>query len=156
LLLLAAPALGLKTGPPSTQQLAPSDPARKDAELVDREIGPGWDAPFVIVATAPSGSVTEPDRLPALSRWQRRIAAMPGVEAVIGPGQVSKAVGPVRKVGRELASSEGEPGPLKSFGRLGKSLALATTGVRRLRGGIAEASEGAGLLAEGSDHAQEG
>jgi putative drug exporter of the RND superfamily len=156
LLVLALPALGLKTGPPSTQQLSPNDPARKDAELVDRTIGPGWDAPFVIVATAPTGSVTEPDRLAALSRWQRRIAAMPGVQAVIGPGQVAKAVAPVQNVGRQLASANGESGPLRQLGRLGKSLALATTGVHQLRGGLAEASAGAGLLAQGSDRAHEG
>lgn len=45
LLVLAVPAIGLKTGPPSPEQLAKDAPARKDAELSDRAIGPGWDAP---------------------------------------------------------------------------------------------------------------
>ena len=51
ILLLAAPALALKTGPPSPEQLSKSDPARRSAELIDHAIGPGWDAPFQIVAT---------------------------------------------------------------------------------------------------------
>jgi len=50
-LLLAVPALALKTGPPSQVQLSRDDPAREDFELIEREIGPGFDAPFVIVAT---------------------------------------------------------------------------------------------------------
>src|SRR4029077_9040032 len=48
LLLLGAPALGLKTGPPSPEQLATDAPAREDSELVRRAIGPGYDAPFQV------------------------------------------------------------------------------------------------------------
>ena len=99
-LVLAVPALGLKTGPPSQIQLAHDDPTRKDFELIERAIGPGYDAPFVIVASADRGTVTEPRRLAALSRWQHRIAAQPGVQAVIGPAQVSRAVAPLRQRGR--------------------------------------------------------
>ncbi len=56
MLLLAAPVLALKTGPPSAEQLPAGNPAREEAELIARAIGPGWDAPFVLVAVAERGS----------------------------------------------------------------------------------------------------
>ena len=37
--MLAGPALGLKTGPPSPEQLSQDAPARQDAELIDRSVG---------------------------------------------------------------------------------------------------------------------
>jgi putative drug exporter of the RND superfamily len=155
LLLLAAPALGLKTGPPSQTQLAQDDPARRDFELIERSIGPGYDAPFVVVAAAENGTVTERQRLAALSRWQRKIAAQPGVQAVVGPAQVSRAVKPLGQASALLAAG-GEAGPLAQLSRLGRNLGRAASGVALLRGGIAKASYGAGLLAEGSGRAQEG
>jgi RND superfamily putative drug exporter len=154
-LVLAVPAIGLKTGPPSQTQLARSDPIRKDFELIERSIGPGYDAPFVIVASADNGTVTEPRRLAALSRWQHRIAAQPGVQAVIGPAQVSRAVAPLRQASALLAGG-GEAGPLAQLGRLGRNLGRAAVGVAQLRGGIAKASYGAGLLAAGSGKATTG
>ena len=155
LLLLAVPALGLKTGPPSQTQLAQDDPARKDFELIERSIGPGYDAPFVVVAAAEDGTVTEPHRLAVLSRWQHRIAAQPGVQAVVGPAQISRAVKPLRQAGALLATG-GDSGPLAQLTRLGRNLGRAASGVAQLRGGIARASYGAGLLAEGSGRAQAG
>ncbi len=154
-LVLAAPAIGLKTGPPSQTQLAHDDPARQDFELIERSIGPGYDAPFVVVAAAEHGTVTEPRRLAALSRWQHRIAAQPGVQAVVGPAQISKAVAPLRQASALLATG-GESGPLAQLGRLGRNLGRAASGVALLRGGIAKASYGAGLLAEGSGKAEDG
>jgi RND superfamily putative drug exporter len=154
-LVLAAPAVGLKTGPPSQAQLAHDDPIRQDFELIDRTIGPGYDAPFVVVASADRGAVTEPRRLAALSRWQHRIAAQPGVQAVIGPAQVSRAVAPLRQAGALLASG-GEAGPLSQLGRLGRNLGRITFGVTQLRDGLSKASYGAGLLAQGSGTAETG
>jgi putative drug exporter of the RND superfamily len=155
LLVLALPALGLKTGPPSQAQLAHDDPARQDLELIQSEIGPGYDAPFTIVAVSDEGTVTEPARLRALSRWQHRIARRPGVQAVVGPAQVARAVAPLREVGGLLASGA-EAGPLAELGRLGRNLGRAASGVAELRAGIAKASYGAGLLATGSGRAEEG
>ena len=156
LLLLAGPALALKTGPPSPEQLPKDDQVRKDTELIDHAFGSGWDAPFVIVATTKNGSITDPEKLAAISRWQRRIANDPGVRAVIGPGQVARRVAPLRKAGSALLASNGNVGPLNRFGKLGRSLAVAAAGVGQLREGIAQASEGAGLLASGSDQATAG
>ena len=154
-LILAAPALGLKTGPPSQAQLALDDPIREDFELIRRSVGPGYDAPFVVVAATESGTVTEPRRLAALSRWQRRVADLPGVQAVIGPGQISRAVAPLRQAGALLATG-GETGPLAQLGRLGSNLGRAAAGVAQLREGVSKASYGAGLLALGSDRAEDG
>jgi RND superfamily putative drug exporter len=156
ILLLAAPAIGLKTGPPSPQQLARDDPARLDAETIDHAIGPGWDAPFVIVAATDDGTMTDSDRLAALNRWQRRVAADPGVQAVIGPGQIARRVAPLRRAGSALLASDGDVGPLNQLGKLGRNLAVAAGGVAQLRDGIAEATAGAGLLASGSDRATTG
>jgi len=155
-LVLAAPAIALKTGPPSPEQLAHDDPARRDAELIDRAIGPGFDAPFVIVATAKQGAITDPGRLSALAHWQRRIAKLPGVQAVIGPGQVSRAVAPLRNVGAGVLASNGDVGPLRQLGLLGRNLSRAAGGVAQLREGISQATYGAGLLAGGSYKAETG
>ncbi len=80
LLLLAAPAVGLKTGPPSPEQLATDAPAREDAELISRTIGPGWDAPFRIVAVKDDGPITDAESLATLDRFQDQLASLPGRE----------------------------------------------------------------------------
>jgi RND superfamily putative drug exporter len=154
-LVLAAPALGLKTGPPSPTQLDKSNPARADSELLARSVGPGFESPFVVVAATENGPITDPGHLAALTRWQRRIAALPGVQAVVGPARVARAVAPLRSQGNALLDST-EGGPLANVGRVGRSLARATAGVGQVRGGISEAAFGAGLLAEGSGRAEEG
>jgi RND superfamily putative drug exporter len=155
-LLLAAPALALKTGPFSIGQLPHDDPARQDAELIGRSIGAGFEAPYLVVAVAKEGTITEPQRLEALTRWQRRMAAIPGVQSVAGPGQVSKAVEPLRKTGSAILASNKKVGPLANLTRLGHVLGRATSGVVDLRGGISQATYGAGLLVDGSGNAEEG
>ena len=156
LLLLAAPAIALKTGPPSPEQLARDAPARADAERIDDAIGPGWDAPFQIVAVNEDGPITDPASLAALNRFQEQLAALPGVQAVIGPNRATERVRPLQDLGNAVLSSDGDIGPVKQLGRLGKSLEVAAGGVGELRAGIAEASDGAGLLALGSDRAGDG
>jgi putative drug exporter of the RND superfamily len=154
-LLLAAPVLALKTGPPSAKQLPSSNQARQEAEQISAAIGPGWDAPFVVVAVSNRGPITEPQTLAALTRWQRRIAADPGVQAVIGPAQVKGRVEPLQKTGNDLLAGRGEANP-EQLTKLGNKLGVATDGVRRLRSGLAKASYGAGLLANGTGRAGDG
>jgi RND superfamily putative drug exporter len=155
LLLLAAPALGTETGPPSATQLPESNDAREDAELVGREIGPGWDAPFVLLAATEFGPVTGPARLDELSRAQRRIARDGGVQAVIGPAQLARRVAPLREGGNELLAGRGEASPQR-LRKLGRGLDRAAGGVGQLRRGLSDAASGAGLLATGSGRAGEG
>jgi len=154
-LLLAAPVLALKTGPPSAQQLPTSNQARKEAELIAGAIGPGWEAPFVLVAVSNEGPITERRSLAALTRWQHRIAADPGVQAVIGPAQIRKQVKPLQKTGNDLLAGRGEADP-EQLTTLGEKLGAAANGVRKLRSGISRASYGAGLLASGTGQAGDG
>lgn len=156
LVVLAAPALALKTGPPSPEQLAEDTPAREDAELIDRAMGPGWDAPFQIVAVNEEGPITAPRSLAALTRFQREAAGRRGVQVVIGPAQAAKPVKPLQELGNAFLSSEGNVGEVKELGRLGRQLSVAAGGVGQLRAGIAEASDGAGLLATGAGRAEDG
>ncbi|HEY6730837.1 MAG TPA: MMPL family transporter [Solirubrobacterales bacterium] len=156
LLVLAAPAIGLKTGPPSPEQLAKDSPARQDAERIDDAFGQGFDAPFQVVAVSDDGPITDSTNFDAIERFQRKLAKSPGVQAVIGPGEAVKRIEPLRDLGNAVLSSEGNIGPVKQLGRLGRSLNVAAGGVGQLRDGISEASDGAGLLALGSGRAGEG
>jgi RND superfamily putative drug exporter len=155
LLALAAPALAIKTGPPSAAQLPPSDPARKDSELIARQIGAGWDAPFVLVAATDRGPITAAVDLRHLSRFQRLLAHQAGVQAVIGPGQIAKRAAPLGRRGGELLGARGSR-RLAALSRLGPRLSAASAGVGRLRSGLSDAAAGAGLLGEGSGRAREG
>ncbi|HXR29930.1 MAG TPA: MMPL family transporter [Solirubrobacterales bacterium] len=154
-LVLAAPALALKTGPFDTGQLPPDDPARLDAERIQAAFA-GFEAPFVVVAAAKQGTITEPARLNSLRRWQRHIANTPGVQSVVGPGQVSEQVEPLRRTGNALLASDEDTGPLAGFTRLSRNLGRVAEGVSALRGGLSRATYGAGLLSEGSGRAEEG
>jgi RND superfamily putative drug exporter len=155
LVLLALPVLSLKTGPPSAAQLPASNQARQDSEEVADAIGAGWDAPFVLVAASERGPVTTAQRLAALRRTQREIAADPAVQAVVGPGQIQREVEPLQEAGNEALAEEGDANPRK-LARLGNRLNRAAGGVGRVRNGIDEAANGAGLLATGSRRAGEG
>ena len=156
LLALAAPAIGLKTGPPSPEQLAQDAPARQDAELIDDSFGPGYEAPFQVVAVSREGPITDAKDLAALENFQRKVAKIPGVRTVIGPGPAVKRVEPLQALGNSFLSSRGNVAQVKELGRLGRSLEVAAGGVGQLREGISEASNGAGLLALGSGRASEG
>jgi RND superfamily putative drug exporter len=156
LLVLAAPAIGLKTGPPSPEQLPRSNAARQDAELVDQTIGQGWDAPFQVVAVSREGPITSAKNLAAINNFQHKLATTPGVQAVIGPGRATKRVDRLQQLGNAVLSSKGNYGPIKRLGKLGRSLAVAAGGVGQLREGISEASNGAGLLALGAGRAGKG
>ena len=156
LLVLAGPAIGLKTGPPSPEQLPTDNAARLDAELVDRSVGQGWDAPFQIVAVSREGPITSAKNLASINNFQRKLAKTPGVQAVIGPGRATKRVDRLQQLGNAVLSSKGNYGPVKQLGKLGRSLAVAAGGVGQLRKGITEASSGAGLLASGAGRAGKG
>jgi putative drug exporter of the RND superfamily len=155
-LVLSAPAIALKTGPPSTEQLPQDAPARQDAELIANSFSPGFEAPYQIVAASSEGPITDAKNLDVLDRWQRRIAKLDGVQLVIGPAQISKRTEPLRKLGNAALSSGGNIAQVKQLGRIGRNLKAAAGAVEQLRGGIAEASAGAGLLAQGSGRAAEG
>ncbi len=154
LLLLALPTLAFTTGAPGIDELPASNPARQSAETIDRAVGPGWEAPFVLVAATESGPITTPRKLALLARWQRRIAAEPGIRAVIGPGPISHRVTPLRSLGSKLAAQNDDGAD--EVGKLGPGLRRAADAVGELRAGLAEGADGSGLLAEGSERAATG
>jgi RND superfamily putative drug exporter len=156
LLVLAAPVIALKTGPFSVGELPKDNSARVDAEHVQAEFGSGFEAPYTIVAAAREGTITETGRLNALDRWQRRIANTPGVQSVVGPGQVERAVKPLQKGLSGVLTSNKEVGPLSNLYRLNKNLDRLADGVAVVRHGLSRATFGASLIAQGTSRAEEG
>ena len=156
LLVLAAPALAFKTGAPGVNELPATNPARRSAELIDRAVGPGWDATYTVVAASERGTIAEPHRLAAIARWQRRVAAWPGVQEVIGPAALARRVTPLRTFAESLLGPASGKGKLDSVRRLGPNLGRATRGVSTLRAGLAAATYGSGLLGTGSGRAEAG
>jgi RND superfamily putative drug exporter len=154
LLALALPTLAFNTGAPGIDELPTSNQTRKDAETIDRAVGPGWEAPFVLVAATERGPITSPPKLALLARWQRRIAAEPGIRAVVGPAPIARRAAPLRSLGAKLAS--GKQKGSAELGRLGPGLRRAARAVGQLRGGIAAGAAGSGLLAQGSERAAAG
>jgi putative drug exporter of the RND superfamily len=154
LVLLTLPVLGFASGAPGIDELPSSNSARKDAETIDRAVGPGWEAPFVLVAATERGPITDRDDLATLSRWQRRIAGEPGVRTVIGPSPLARRTAPLRSLGKKL-SAEGAEGPAQ-LEKLGPGLRRAAGAVEELRAGLGEGAAGSGLLAGGSERAAAG
>jgi putative drug exporter of the RND superfamily len=154
LLLLAAPALAFNTGSPGVDELSGSSQARGDAEAIARAAGPGWEAPFLLTVAVRRGPITASRHLAFLTGTQRRIEALPGVEAVIGPGAIAGAGHPLRTLGNALGP--GRSSPASRLADLGVRLRRASTAVSGLRGGLAEAAAGGRLLGEGSARAGEG
>lgn len=152
LVLLALPNIAFTTGAPGIQELSASNPAREDAEKIDRAVGPGWGAPFILVAATERGPITTSANLALLARWQRRIAHQPGVRAVIGPAPIARRTAPLQLLGTSLAL----PGSAAELDHLGPGLSRAAQAVQALRGGIARGAEGSGLLAEGAGRAAVG
>jgi putative drug exporter of the RND superfamily len=154
LVLLTLPVLGFSTGAPGIDELPSSNEARQSAETIDRAVGPGWEAPFVLVAATDRGPITHRENLAVLARWQRRIAAQPGVRTVIGPGPIARRAAPLQSLGNRLTAA-GAAGP-KQLEKLGPGLRRAAAAVGELRAGLSEGAAGSGLLAEGSERAGTG
>jgi RND superfamily putative drug exporter len=154
LLALATPALAFNTGSPGVDELSPSSQAREDSESIAAAVGAGWQAPFILTLAAKRGPLTSQDRLALLDSTQRRITALPGVDAVIGPAQVAAEGRPLRSLAAELRSRTDDP--VRQLTRLGPRLHRASDAVSQLRDGLGEASAAGGLLGEGATRAGEG
>jgi putative drug exporter of the RND superfamily len=154
LVLLTLPVIGFSTGAPGIDELPSSNQAREDAETIDRAVGPGWEAPFVLVAATDRGPITTSRHLSQLARAQRQIGAEPGVRTVIGPAPVARRTAPVRTLGSRL-SEQGDSAPAQ-LEKLGPGLRRAAEAVSQLRAGLDEGAAGSGLLAQGSERAAAG
>ncbi len=157
MLALAAPAGALRMGSPDASELPASSPARLAVAMVERTIGPGWSAPFVIVASAERGPITTPQRLRALMRWQEHLAREPDVAAVLGPASVAGAQRKLTEAHAALAAAPKRlEGAQRGIASLRSGLGRAGDGVARLRGGLASAAAGASSLGGGAGRAQAG
>ena len=144
LLLLAAPALGLATGPPSIKNLAPNDPARVSFERFQQLRGAGWAAPFEIDFHTP-GPITTTARLQALDDFERRLSRLPGVGTVFGPAVLLRSTQQLREVTSQVVGIGG------LLSQLEGGLRSATTGTAQLRSGLAAGADGATQLVAGID-----
>ena len=67
--------------------------------------------------------------------WRRSNASSagsrncPGCSVVIGPAQIAKRVEPLRNLGNAVLTTEGNIGPVKELGKLGRELQVAAGGV---------------------------
>jgi putative drug exporter of the RND superfamily len=157
MLALAAPAGALRMGPPDAAELPASSPERQAVRMVERTIGPGWSAPFVIVASARDGAITTPQRLRALMKWQEGVARAPDVAAVLGPASVAGAQSKLAQAHAALVSApERLEGAQHGIQGLRSGLTRASDGVTQLRGGLASAAAGARSLSGGAGRAQSG
>jgi RND superfamily putative drug exporter len=149
LLLLSTPVLGLKTGPPNVANLPPHDPARLSYEAFQRDRGAGWSAPFEVDFQT-TGAITTTARLAALKRFQASIAALPHVEAVLGPASLGERTAVLRRVTRQALGGSQQLGPFE------RGLTRATNGTGQLRDGLAAGANGAGQLVNGLGQAAQG
>jgi RND superfamily putative drug exporter len=157
MLALAAPAGALRMGPPDAAELPASSPARQAVEMVERTIGAGWSAPFVIVASAREGAITTPRRLRALMKWQEAVAREPDVAAVLGPASVAGARSKLAQAHAALVSAPTRlEGAQHGITGLRSGLSRASDGVTQLRSGLASAASGAKSLGSGAGSAESG
>ena len=157
MLALATPAGALRMGPPDAAELPASSPARIAVRMVERTIGAGWSAPFVIVASAREGAITTPRRLRALMKWQEAIAREPDVAAVLGPASVAGARSKLAQAHAALVSAPGRlEGAQRGITGLRSGLSRASDGVTQLRSGLASAASGAKSLGGGAQSAESG
>ena len=150
MLALAVPAGALQMGPPDPSELPAGSPVRTAVRVVERTIGPGWTAPFVVVASAHSGPMTTTQRIDALARWQAEVARTPDVAAVLGPASVASAQQRLTEAHAQLAAA---PRQLTVADRgvagLRSGLQSARSGVQALRSGLYAALGGAKALSSG-------
>ncbi len=133
-------AMALDTGIATVALLPEDDPGRRQQEAVQRELGPGWIAPYEIVMADSDGPVTTPERLQALADFQRRLERDPGVETMTGYAGIARASRQLSGIDRTLAAQE------RGLDRLGRGLVKVHRGARLNTGGLRQAAEGATRL----------
>jgi putative drug exporter of the RND superfamily len=144
LLILAAPALGINTGPPNLANLPPDNPARVSFERFQRLRGAGFAAPFEVDFQT-RGPITTTERLQALDDFQNRVSRLPGVESVLGPAVLLDRTRQLRGLTTQALGVGG------LLTRLENGLSRASDGTSQLRDGLAAGATGASQLAVGID-----
>jgi RND superfamily putative drug exporter len=150
-------AFALKTNVGVASLLPRDDPGRKAQEDIEHVLGPGWVAPFEVVVAGGEEPVTTPERLRALTAFQRRVERDPGVSAMAGFATLEKATDALGSVQHRLARQEkGAERLSEGLGRLqdgaGESAAgfeSAAGGASQLASATASAANGSGQLTDG-------
>lgn len=150
LVLCGAWAFALNTNVGVASLLPPDDPGRQAQEEIERELGPGWVAPFEIVMDGGEEPVTTPARLEALAAFQRRVERDPGVEAMAGFASLETATDALGAVGDEVSEQE------RGSGRLQRGLLRVQDGTEASSSGFVRAAGGATELAGAAGEAQQG
>lgn len=157
LVVLALPALNLKTGPPSVDMLPADDSARVAFEEVSTVMGPGWPTPYNMLVVSEGNPITTRKTLLQLDKLQTEIAKDPAVASVIGPGAIAATSGDLAVLPRKLReSTKLLKGGKKDLAKLEAGLGQAGAGASQLQSGLDEAAGGAGQLEGGSSKAESG
>ncbi|HEX2125755.1 MAG TPA: MMPL family transporter [Thermoleophilaceae bacterium] len=157
LVALAAPALGLQTGPPDPRVLPEDSRERADWETVRDVLGGGWAAPYEITVATDRGPITTPRRLAELDRWQRRLAKDPDVLTVLGVSALEDESSRRRAISERLLRTlrAARPGSA-AFDQFEQGLAQVEFAVRALQGGLGQGAQAGGALAGGAAAAARG
>ncbi|MGV9408872.1 MMPL family transporter [Nocardia sp. NPDC003693] len=99
LLAISLPALSMRAGTPGVELLTGGDKALSDYRKITDKMGPGWAAPFVVLAENPDGPVTTEKGLQQLSAFENELRGLPGAAAVLGPGELEKRLDAFGKLG---------------------------------------------------------
>ena len=164
-LALAAPALGIQTGPPDPRALPESSVERQDFEAIKGTLGDGWGAPYEITVATRHGAITSKKNLEAIQRFQDDLCTpspqgacrQKDVLAVFGPGLIADRTAPLQDASEQLTKGKKQLAKSEqALGRLKRGLGRAEDGSAKLQSGLDTASAGAAKLAAGGDSAQAG
>ncbi len=147
--LLATPALALNTGPPNVANLPSDNPARQSYEAFENERGAGWAAPYEVIFRT-KGPITTEKRLRRLKRFQLQAAAIPGVEAVLGPASLLDRTEILRQLTKQVGGGN------KQLSRLERGLRRLLLGTKVLNRGLDSAAAGSQDLSRGLSQASAG
>ncbi len=164
LLFLSSWAFRLESGAANIGFLPAGDPGRVQQEEVERAFGPGWLAPMEVIVNGRGSPITSRARLRALSAFQRRVEADPGVETMAGFAKIERGTRGLGRIEDVLAQQEQGLGRLDSgLSRMHDGAALntrgllaAAAGARLLGSGLGTAEGGAGLLTDSLQAASTG
>ena len=162
---LAAPALGIQTGPPDPRALPESSVERQDFETIKNTLGDGWGAPYEVTIATRHGAITSKKNLKAIQNFEDSLCApspqggcrQKDVLAVFGPGLIADRTAPLQEASGQLEKGKKQLAKSgQALGRLNRGLGRAEDGSAQLQAGLDTASAGAAKLASGGDSAQEG
>jgi len=136
LFLCAAWALTLQTEVGTVKELPPGNSSRLQHEEIQHRLGPGWIAPLELTMVSDKGPVTSSRELSALTRFQHRVEADPGVATMTGFSSLKRGS--------------------EKFARLGPGLQRQQHGIIRLHTGLARVQRGSGREEKGFANASEG